>query len=321
VSGPPPGPAPRGNPRPIRELVPHLVWEGVLLLAAIGCIAGVLAINHEAFAKGRTFNLFAVVGFVALGLALSFRTGTPNLAVGQFAMLGGMLYTPDGTLLQPILVALVAGLVLAGIVGLLGLPAWATTFAAGAVISGFALVDAGARGTEPLTDRSDPPWVAVFAAFAVLSVAGGVLFAVPAVRRYLSASRPGGDPEAGRFSSRKLIGALVGVGGSSVLATIAGILQAEWLGASTSYDNGLLVVALAAVLIGGVSPWGRRAGVLGVALGVVVVCCVREMQLLGNVTGGKVLAVTGVLALVGVLVTGLLELVGRRIAPPEPPAP
>lgn len=80
----------------IGEVVPrdrpliHLIWEAVLFIVA--CVLVVAAIGSS---RGAHLSvIFAPVGYVGLvaaGLALSLRTGTPNLAVGSLAAFTGVL--------------------------------------------------------------------------------------------------------------------------------------------------------------------------------------------------------------------------------------
>jgi hypothetical protein len=148
---------------------------------------------------------------------------------------------------------------------------------------------------------------------------------MPAVRRRLSANRPAAG-EAGAFSGARFVGALVGVLGSSVLAAVAGVVLTMQLQSASIADNGLTVAALAAALLAGVSPFGRRAGILGVVLAVVVVDFARRLILLENGGSWVVILVEGLCGLVGLLVVWVLELVGRRASPfvtaaPVRPAP
>lgn len=311
--------------RPLRELAPHLVWEAVLLLAAGGVVAGLYNANSAVFTRGQVWAGIAILGFAACGLALSLRTATPNLAIGSIAVLAGWVFAKQANDGSPVTVAfLVAvlaaagvGLLLALLVGLTALPGWAVTLGGGFIVSA-ALLKATEGRLEPLTRDARATdgfglWATVFA---VVSIAGAVLFALPAVRRLLSANRPlasGDDPASWRPS--KLLGALVGVVGSSVLAGVSGVLSTRLTSAAAFTDNGQLPFALAAVLLGGVSVFGRRAGVFGVVLAVVIVDGVRRWELLERADTATALLTTGALAVVGLIAVWLLELLGRRFAP------
>ncbi|MGI5241456.1 hypothetical protein [Dactylosporangium sp. CA-139066] len=301
-------------PRPLRELLPNLIWEAVLLLIAIGVTIALYTVNDNVFGRGAAWSTLSWMGFAAVGLALSFRTGTPNLAVGQLVSLTGWVYASSGSMLLAVLAALGFGLVAGLLAGLTGLPAWAVTFAGGMVVQAL-LVSQARNGTVRVEDYSRPESYWIWAiAFALVSIAGAVVFAIPAVRRFLSANRADGG-EAGAFSGAKLVGALVGITGSSLLAAVAGLLQTRYLGAAVPYDTGLLVFAFGAVLLGAVSPFGRRAGILGVVLGTVVVDFLYQIvQLKGGGAWVPVL-IAGICALVGLLVIWLIELIGRRVSP------
>jgi ribose/xylose/arabinose/galactoside ABC-type transport system permease subunit len=118
----------------------HLIWEGVLLVLAAALVGATLASTPEAhFAD--LIRPAGFLGLIAAGLALSLRTGTPNLAVGSIAtvtgVIGAHLASADGWSLWAAMTAAVAlaaatGLAAGLIVGALSVPAWAVTLAVGA---------------------------------------------------------------------------------------------------------------------------------------------------------------------------------------------
>ena len=311
-----------------RTLAPNLAWEAVLLLAVIA--VGVAAnIAHPGLVwRSVLWPPLASLGLLATGLALSLRTGTPNLAVSMIASLSGWLYAErlvDGSSavsagLVGVLGATAVGLVFALVVGLTTMPAWLVTLVGGFLVQGLLLVGTDGVGM-PVPGRGPAPndfrvWVMLFG---VVSVAGGVAFAVPAVRAALGANRPSADdPEVpGRFRLTKLLGALVGLVGSSLLAGLSGVVLTTYTRFVVPQDNGQLPLVLAAVLLGGVSVFGRRGGVLGVLLGVLLIQLVRQWEILGASKYAIVLITVGVLALVGVVVNWLLELAGRALERPR----
>ncbi|MFC4046186.1 hypothetical protein ACFO1B_47885 [Dactylosporangium siamense] len=308
----------------MRELAPHLVWEAVLLLAAGAVVAGQYNANSDVFSRGQVWGGIAILGFAACGLALSLRTATPNLAIGSIAVLSGWVFAKmvnDGTsvtvaFIVAVLAAAGVGVLLALLVGLTALPAWGVTLGGGFIVSA-ALLEATEGRLVPVTGDGRSSSFGVWAAvFVVVSLAGAVLFTLPAVRGFLSANRPvaGGD-DPGRWRPAKLVGALVGVTGSAVLAGVSGVLSARLTSAAAFSDSGQLPYALAAVLLGGVSLFGRRAGVFGVVLGVVIVDGVRRWEVLEGASAAIALLTTGALAVVGLIAVWLLELLGRRFAP------
>src|SRR5690606_20327162 len=126
--------------------------------------------------------------------------------------------------------AVVFGALLGLLTGLTSAPAWAVSLAGLAAAQAYAFMVAGPREmpvprAAPEVLESPAVW---FAAFMVISIVGGVLFAIPAVRRSLSANRTTADPV--RFGGGKLLGALVGFVGSSLLGGLAGLATTLQLG-------------------------------------------------------------------------------------------
>ncbi len=308
----------------LRTLIPQLIWEAVLLVAVIVVLIG-LSVDRSGAVTKSLLPAAAAFGFMATGFALSLRTATPNLAVGSIGAACGYLFAKQvsgGTStivagLIAVLAAIGIGLVLALIAGFTALPSWAVTLAVGFVLTGVLI--SGGVGV-PL--RREPPGTAIFTVwlivFALGSVAGGVVLAIPAVRAALSRNRPHPGDVPGRFSPGKLVGAAVGLIGSSALAGLAGVIGTHRLGFAQVTDGGTqLAYALAAVLIGGVSVLGGRGGVFGVLLGVLLVQGVATWAALHAAKSGTIFILVGVLAVAGVLVNWLLELIARLTAPKD----
>ena len=113
--------------------------------------------------------------------------------------------------------------------------------------------------------------------------------------------------------------AVVGLGGSTVLAAAGGMLLAAAAGAVTG-DPGVqtLLAALAAVLLGGVSVFGRRAGVAGTALAVFLLVAVMDLIQLHGVPFWVRYLEIALALLVGLFVTWLLDVVGRSLDAKQP---
>ena len=327
-----PLPVPRSR-RPVRGILPHLVWEAVLLLAVLA-VGVTIAVQHsKVYSFGTPWPSIASLGVLATGLALSFRTATPNLAVSLIAAVSGWVCVKldsDGTSLVSagavgVLLALAIGVVLGVIVGLTSMPGWAVTLAAGFVLQGALAFGANDdySATIPGTGPKNDDFIAGVVAFAVVSVGGGVLFAaVPQLRAVLSANRPEEDGVPGRWRVGKLIGALVGLAGSSAAAGLAGVLVVAYTRAGQRSDIGLLPYALAAVVLGGVSVFGRRAGVFGVLLGVLLVQLVRVWEGVEGAGFGLVMLTPALFLLLGLGVNRLLEWLDPLVErPPGPFAP
>jgi ribose/xylose/arabinose/galactoside ABC-type transport system permease subunit len=307
------------------SFIARIGWEAVLLLAAIVVLALGVAEGHF-FGGGGPWPDLAVLGLLAAGIALSLRTGTPNLAVAAVAPFAGLLYVQLVTAghlgavpaaVVTVLATLGLGLVLALVTGLTGAPAWAVS------LGGVALVSLVAFANWPdaqfLTNLNNPDGMpanpnglltVTAAIFAVGSVAGGLVWLLPAVRS-LSAA---GDPGLGR----RTVAALVGLGGSSLLAGLAGILQAVRLdSAAFNGTETQLLFALGAALLGGASLAGRGGGIIGTVLATFVLVGVDRLVRLheGPAWAAFLLPVT-IAIVVGILVSRLFDWLGTR-----PPAP
>jgi ribose/xylose/arabinose/galactoside ABC-type transport system permease subunit len=311
------------------SVLPHVVWEGVLLVFALVATALSVAQGHLFHGSGPWPQL-AVYGTLAAGLALSLRTRTPNLAVASIASLSGVVYAvllhadwPLGLAAAvAVLTALGFGLVLAVIVGLTGAPAWAVSLGGVALASTIGL--ANGVTLRPILDGAiSPEWLTAFAAlFVVGSLAGGALWLVPAVGSGLRATAIEGEPAPG--IGRRLLAALVGLGGSSLLAGLAGVLEAGRLTSVVfTSSQGDLLFALGAVLLGGVSLTGRGGGIAGTVLAAYLLVTVQFLLIYDGDPGwaAKFLPLT-VAILLGVLVSRLLDRFAARSGPPSAtPAP
>ncbi|MPZ26256.1 MAG: hypothetical protein GEV12_07320 [Micromonosporaceae bacterium] len=280
----PPIPPPAQVRGSMPVLVPHLVWEAVLLVLVVG-VSVVATARVPVFEGDGLWWLVATVGLLATGLALSLRTGTPNLAVGGVALLSATLHVVLVTevgmpwlvaALLVLLVSVVVGLGLGLVVGLTSAPAWAVSLAGLALVQGVALglfQQGAVAGTDQAPVRVAAVW---FGLFLLISLAGGGLWAIPPVRRLLGADRSSTDPV--RFRAARLVPALVGLGVSSVLAGLSGLASVVRLGAVTApaINLELTLLALAAVLVGGVSVFGGRGGVAGTVLGTILLTVIVQ---------------------------------------------
>jgi ribose/xylose/arabinose/galactoside ABC-type transport system permease subunit len=317
--------------RVLRPLIPNLVWDGVLAVALIG-VAVVVTTNTTLFDRSLPWGQFATVGIAATGLALSLRTRTPNLAVSALAGLAGFTFAERvtsgtsvaGAMLISIAVCLVIGVALGVLVGVTDLPAWALTLGVATLLQAIYLGRYG--GGKPivltpgsrLTNGDLRTWTL---AFAVLSVGGAVVLAIPGVRRALGMTDVAGDPP--RFNAHRLVGAVVGLGGSSMLAGLAGVLLVRWFAvADASSAANLLLPALGAVLLGGVSVYGRRGGVAGVVLAVGLVVVLNSWMPFGDGTSYAAhLGLYSVVIVVGLLVGWTLTLIARALESPAKTLP
>ncbi|MEU5865683.1 hypothetical protein ABZ815_31245 [Nonomuraea sp. NPDC047529] len=275
-------------------------WEGVLgLLAVLGLALVLITTRSELVLDilAQTGQL----GLIVMGFGLSLRTGTPNLAVGAVAAASGAFVASTATAGVPLPLAMLLAFVLAGLAGVamsvftmvLSAPAWAVTLGAAVVCEALVVALLGG-GTIPLETAALYPGPLGFAVFAVVSIAGGLLWTRQEVRKDLGAGWPG---------------AVLGLAGSSMLAAAGGIALLLRLGAATPGSQGLYstVFALAAVLLGGTSPYGERAGVAGTVLGVLILAVAQGLLAYLGAPVWVFMLVMGMVVLIGLGASRLLD--------------
>ncbi|QSB05652.1 hypothetical protein [Natronoglycomyces albus] len=257
----------------------HIVWELILLVAAMGAVFLLSQTSLGPFGAWGWHGLFLVLTpflLAATAAAISLRVGSANFAVGPIALLAGWLFLDASSLgLAAVLLGLasagLAGLMLATLVAWLRIPAWAASLTIGMAI-GLWWLSAGAPG--PLQFSQFPRSVALLAVGAAIgfSIMLGLIGAASKLREKLSDIR---DAAPGQKHGRgKLV--FVGLLASSLLAGAAGV-AAAWIsphfndGASVPADGmNYTLLPMAAALLGGTSLFGRRGGFAGTALATTV---------------------------------------------------
>jgi ribose/xylose/arabinose/galactoside ABC-type transport system permease subunit len=272
-------PRPTAAPATRDGLFVNLAWEGILLVVTV-VLVGVTMASTPAAHLDLIIRPLGYGGLIASGLALSLRTGTPNLAVGSIAAAAGVLgahlasvdhWSQWVAMLAAVAMSAVFGLMTGLVVAGLSVPAWAATLVATLLLQSVTL---GISGSEPVVlhitgTYPTTLWVTIAV---VVSLGGAAVWLIPAVRTALSATRSPAEP--GRWAGLSAgLGAVVGLTGSSLLAGAGGVALAYYDGFGDPAAGGfnLTLITLAAVLVGGVSVFGRRAGVAGTLLGVVLV--------------------------------------------------
>lgn len=270
---------------------------GVLVVLAVGMVVVTAPTAH----LPNVLASAAPLGLVAAGLSLSLRTGVPNLAVGAVSALSGALIATavevgemslvTGALLVLVLAAF-AGLVMGAFTVLVSAPAWAVTL--GAAVACEALLVAVTDARVIPVEAPQFPRALWFAVFAVVSVAGGLLWARRDVRERLSKGWTAG---------------LVGLAGSGMLAALGGFVLLMRLGAAQPSSSGTFttVFALAAVLLGGTSPNGERGAVTGTVFSVLLLSIVQGQLALLNAPFWVYSLILGIVVAVGLAVSRLLD--------------
>ncbi|MEV6156509.1 hypothetical protein AB0L53_39810 [Nonomuraea sp. NPDC052129] len=280
-----------------------LVWEGLLGLATIGMIV-VALLSAPSVHLVNVLAQAGPLGLVATGLALSFRAGTPNVAVGSISALTGMVTASLATqglgwtaAIIAIVLATVGGLVLGLFVAALSAPAWAVTL--GAAVACEAMVVAIADGqTISFQLGGDFPGYLWFVLFVIVSLGGALAWSALRLKSVW-------------------LGALVGLGGSSLLAALGGVALLTRLHAASPISSWTTTfTALAAVLLGGISVHGKRGGVAGTVLAVLFLSLVQGQLALWGTPFWVFMLVTGAVILAALLAGRLADL-----AAPEAPRP
>jgi ribose/xylose/arabinose/galactoside ABC-type transport system permease subunit len=297
----------------------HLLWELVLLLGA-AALAFLLRSADPAALKGaglKDLFLFAVeIGLVAVGMALSLRAHSVNLALGPIAYAAALFFA-DGsdkgllvTVGLTLVLALGVGVVIAVLVAGFHVPSWAASLGAAFAV----MVWINQHRPAKVADGTyDPHKHALywFAGLALVSVAGGLLGMIKFIRRGIGRFRPVADPARRRGGTGGALSA-VALMGSSILAAGAGIVLALDQRDVTPTDNGLALtgLALGAALLGGTSAFGRRGGIFGTLLAVMlIVLLVRYSS--AEKWNVSLLAVAAFAIGGGLVVTRLVETFGR----------
>jgi ribose/xylose/arabinose/galactoside ABC-type transport system permease subunit len=327
------------------RLAVHLIWEAFLGLVAIVLVAVLLA-TEPGRAMTNVLQQAGAIGLLAAGFSLSLRTGTPNLAVGALAGFTGGLaaylsfnkgWSMAVAMTAGVAAAVAIGIVLGLLIAVLSVPAWAVTFGAASAIEAGLF---GLTGSRSLFARISGPYPTGtwFGLFLVVSIGGGLLWLLPGLRRSLSAVRRPGEP--GRWGGPLPgLGALVGITGSSFLAGLAGVANLSLVRVAEPTAGSFLgFLAIAAVLLGGASIFGRRAGVTGTASAVMIILVARLMLLIHAEPGWVISLFGALMLLLGLAVSRGLESITNALnaprrppglpvsevpapAPPPPPAP
>ncbi|MDT5037732.1 MAG: hypothetical protein QOE03_2917 [Micromonosporaceae bacterium] len=324
------------------QLAVHLIWEAILLVA-VAAVGYLLYRDHRETVTGdglRGLMISATaLGMLVLGVGLSLRAASVNLAVGPIALASGLYFADHagrgalGTAGMAILLALAMGAAVAAVVVVLHVPSWAASFGGGLAVMVWIQQHHATPQLPAGTYRPLPDARYWFGAFVVISLAGGIVGSVKSVRRAVGRFRPVADPAYRRGSAAAAV-SVAALVGSSVLAAGAGILTALAAGTVSPVDTSLTLtgLALGGALLAGTSAFGRRGGLLGIVAAATLLTVVIRYF---DVTERRVaqLATAAVAIGVGLVVTRLVESYGRprvaatsvdrwRSAPPaaDPPA-
>lgn len=298
----------------------HLAWEAVVALLVLA-LTVLVVVQVGSVPRAANVIIGSTVGLLPLAIAfsISLRAAAPNLAVAAIGTLGGGIVAQTsadgGSVMVGVLLAVGAGLAVGVVLGLvvvaLHVPAWAASLVVvlGLNAAALALLDGRAVPLgQPLGQAGQTIGLV---GFAVLSIAGGALFAVPVVRRWFGAARADRDP-ARRPPIQSAIPVFLALTASSGVAAVGGVIWTYRVGAAVPLGGFDVIYVLVAVTLGGASLYGRRAGIFGTLLGSLAVALVGIATTLLDadtpMRNGAVMAL-GVLGLVATLV---VETLGRE---------
>ncbi|GAA1040404.1 ABC transporter permease [Virgisporangium ochraceum] len=304
-------------------------WD-IAVVVALLLFVVVAGQTIDGFGTARFWRFVALevvpVAVIALPLALVVITGEIDLSVasvvGLTCTVFGKLWAVGVTSLPLLIVAcLVLGAVLGAVNGVFvtvfGLPSLAVTIGTLALYRGLAYVVLGDKAVAdyPVSWTSNAiapipgltiPWM-VLVVLAVAVVLGVVLHATP-IGRGLYAI--GNNDEASAFAgirvARTKFWLFVLTGAMSALAGVFWTFRF----ASARADNatGLELAVVAAVLLGGVSIFGGRGGLVGVLAAVVLLATMRNALQLADVPANTLTIVTGTLLIASVVGPNLVTL-------------
>jgi rhamnose transport system permease protein len=318
-------------------------WD-VIIIVALVLVAAIGAATIEGVASPRFWRFVCLevipIALIALPMTLVVITGEIDLSVasvlGLTCSFMGQLWLWGVTSLPLLIVlCLLLGAVLGAVNGifvtLFGLPSLAVTIGTLALYRGLAYVLLGDRAVAnyPFTWTSGAikpihgltiPWFIIIVA--VLAVIFGVVLHATPIGRGLYAI--GNNAEAARFAgvsvAKTKFWLFVVTGVMSALAGIFWTLR--YASARADNGNGQELAVVAAVLLGGVSIFGGRGGLVGVIGAVLLLSTLRNALQLADVPANALTIVTGTLliaSVVGPNVVGMARDAWRRRRPSPHP--
>jgi rhamnose transport system permease protein len=313
-----------------------LRWESVLGLLCVGVfVFGTTSTDGFAEQGNISFLLLdsSEVALLAFALVPIILTGEIDLSVasvlGFCSALTGALWDAGWSFESIVPLVILAGLVLGAVnavlVVRLGLPSLAVTIGTLGLYRGLAYVVLGDRAVTGFPENyrplaTDGLGFLPYATIVVLVV--GVLVAalvhVTPVGRSLFAIGLGA--QTARFSGIRVDRVKMALYLlSGALASLASLVYTlRYNSARADNANGMELVAVAAVLLGGVSIFGGRGTVAGVALALLAMAGLRNVLFLDDVSNEIQNVITGLLLIGSVLVPVVFKPRRTKDVPLEP---
>lgn len=314
-----------------------LRWESVLLVLCV--VVFVVGSFNDGF--GETSNIsfllldYSEVALLAFALLPIILTGEIDLSVastlGFCSALTGKLWDAGMSFETIVPIVIVAGVVLGSVNATLivrfGLPSLAVTIGTLGLYRGLAYVLLGDGAVTGFPDNYSPfatdsiggsflPYATLLVL--VVGVLVAVLVHMTTIGRSLYAIGLGA--ETARFSgirvNRIKFSLYLLSGGLAAVASL--IYTLRYNSARADNANGMELVAVAAVLLGGVSIFGGRGTVLGVATALLAMAGLRNVLFLDDVSNEIQNVITGLLLILSVLVPVVFKPRRTKDVPLEP---
>ena len=307
-----PGKAPR--PTPGRLLLDNIVWLLLVLFSVVGFL-----LNSFFFSVANVQNILVqatTLGFLAVGVAFTLLIGEIDLSVvgilGFSGSMGALVSNAGAPSLVAVLAAIATGVLIGTLNGLciavLGMNSLITTLAVGLTLTGAVL--AVTRGTT--ITITDPGYtfigIGMIGDWPIMPIAIVILFVVVAVvlnrtRWGRSIYATGGNRRAayaaGIATTRVRVSVFIV---SGLLAGIAGWLATAYLsGVNSTIGAEMLLYAIAAPVIGGVSLTGGIGRVSGILGGILLITVVQVALQLSNISAYYISMVGGIMIFVAVI--------------------
>ena len=309
-------------------------WDAVVILAVVAvAVVGALTIDGVSSPRFWRFVILEIIpiALIALPMTLIVITGEIDLSVASMlgltcTVMGQLWFLGVTSLPILITVCLALGAVLGAVNGtfisVFGLPSLAVTIGTLALYRGLAYVVLGDRAVAdyptdwtrsaiaPIPGLTIPWFVLVVAVLAIGFAV--VLYATPIGRGLYAV---GNNKDAATFAginvARTKFWLYVVCGMVSALAGVFWTLRF----ASARADNGvgLELSVVAAVLLGGVSIFGGRGGLVGVIAALLLLGVLRNALQLAYVPANTLTIVTGVLLIASVVGPNLVAMARERL--------
>ncbi len=309
-------------------------WDAILILALLVVVL-VASATIEGVGSPRFYRFLVLeaipIALIALPMTLVIITGEIDLSVASTvgltcSVLGQLWYLGVTSLPVLIVLSLLLGAMLGAVNGVFitvfGLPSLAVTIGTLALYRGLAYVVLGDRAiadypqawtqnaVAPIPGTVIPWFVLVLAALAV--VFGVLLYATPIGRSlYAIGNNADASTFAGVSVLRTKFWLFVATG---AMAALAGVFW-TFRFASARADNatGLELAVVAAVLLGGVSIFGGRGGLVGVLAAVALLGVLRNSLQLADVPANALTIVTGTLLILSVVGPNVVRMTRDRL--------